>query len=48
MLEIFIPTLIKKQKIGINEISKNFLVVLEKCKIENNIIVEKFESTFFE
>ena len=48
MLEIFIPTLIKKQKIEINKISKNFLVVLEKFKIEDNIIIEKFDSKFFE
>jgi len=48
MLEIFIPTLIKKQKLEINKISNNFLNVLEKLKIENNLIVKNFESTFFE
>jgi hypothetical protein len=30
MLEIFIPTLIKKQNFEINKISNNFLNVLEK------------------
>ena len=46
MLEIFIPTWIKKQKVQINDISDNFLNVLKNSFIDLEII--NFESTFFE
>jgi len=45
MLEIFIPTLIKKQKIEINNLSNNFVDILKKSFSE--IEITNFESTFF-
>lgn len=45
MLEIFIPTLIKNQKIQINSISDNFLKVLKNSF--SNLKISNFESKFF-
>ena len=45
MLEIFIPTWIKNQKLNINKISDNLIKILENSFSE--IKISNFESTFF-